>query len=93
MKKIKKTRRRLAVLCVFTISALMIISTKAQIELYDELKDEKAYLENELALLTNDIEELEKEIELVNTDEYIEKIARERLGYVKPNEFIFKEVQ
>lgn len=33
--------------------------------------------------------QLTKEKENINSDEYIEKIAREKLGYIMPNETIF----
>ena len=35
-------------------------------------------------------EELKKEISLLHTDEYIEVIARDELGLVKPGEYIIK---
>ncbi|MDD3840591.1 MAG: septum formation initiator family protein [Clostridia bacterium] len=34
-------------------------------------------------------QELEKDVEFSKTDEYIEKIAREKLGLVKPGETIY----
>lgn len=37
----------------------------------------------------NDLEQLK---EKVNTDEYIEKVAREKLGLIKENEIIFIDV-
>jgi cell division protein FtsL len=37
-------------------------------------------------------EELQKEKEAVNSDEYIEKVAREKLGMVKQGEKIFVDI-
>jgi len=37
-------------------------------------------------------EELKNEKEMIQTDEYIEKIAREKLGMVKENERVFVDV-
>ncbi|MBO5364889.1 MAG: septum formation initiator family protein, partial [Clostridia bacterium] len=34
-------------------------------------------------------EKLEKELENLNDPEYLEKIAREKLGLVRPNERVF----
>lgn len=48
-----------------------------------ELKDEIRGLEEENQLLA-------EKIDLLNTDSYIEKIAREELDLVKPNEILFK---
>ncbi len=36
--------------------------------------------------------ELNEELSLVHTDEYIERMAREHLGYIKPDERIYKDV-
>lgn len=56
----------------------------------NELK--KADLKNQTQLeeaRTQEIEDLE---EYMQSDEYIEKIAKEKIGLVKDNEIIFKEV-
>lgn len=37
-------------------------------------------------------EALEKQLERVNTDEYLERLAREKLGLVKPNDRVFVDV-
>lgn len=54
-------------------------------------EDKKAQLEDQLAseeARTGEIEELQ---EYMQSDEYIEKIAKEKIGLVKDNEIIFKE--
>ena len=38
-------------------------------------------------------QDLEKELELVNNDDYIEQIAREKLGLVKPGETLLIPVE
>ena len=48
-------------------------------------------LSTEIKELKEDNESLEKEIEDVSSDEYIEKIARERLGMVEKGEYTLKE--
>lgn len=53
-----------------------------------EMKDLEQKIEYEKKLT----KELNKEKENINTDEYIEKIAREKLGMVKKNEKIFYDV-
>jgi cell division protein FtsL len=37
-------------------------------------------------------QQLEKEKELINTPEYIERIAREEIGMVKPDETVFVDI-
>ncbi len=38
------------------------------------------------------IEELDRDLENAGTDEYIEKIAREKLGMIKANEIVFIDI-
>ncbi|HAL63405.1 MAG TPA: cell division protein FtsH [Clostridiales bacterium] len=38
------------------------------------------------------IEELNRDLENAGTDEYIEKIAREKLGMIKANEIVFIDI-
>ncbi|MBR4721366.1 MAG: septum formation initiator family protein [Clostridia bacterium] len=38
------------------------------------------------------IEEIDKAIQSAGTDEYIEKIAREKLGMIKANEIVFIDI-
>jgi cell division protein FtsB len=53
-----------------------------RVYIYD-LKDEINELEEENKLLT-------EKVNLLNTNPYIEKIAREELDMVKPNEILYK---
>ena len=53
-------------------------------------------LENNIRQIQKDIEAEKSKAEMLNdliknrdSDEYVEKIAREQLGYVKPNEIIY----
>lgn len=43
----------------------------------------------EIARMERDIQELEQEIKKSDTMDYVEKVAREELGMVKPREIIF----
>ena len=56
----------------------------------DELKEEKARYERELANLNEEQKEIEEYRDYVNSDEYIEDIARKKLGLVYPDEIIFE---
>ena len=56
-------------------------------------KQELASLEQQkdrLELETNDIQRI---LEIEDQDEYVERIARQRLGYANPNEKIYKDIQ
>ncbi|HTY80857.1 MAG TPA: septum formation initiator family protein [Candidatus Bathyarchaeia archaeon] len=55
------------------------------------LKQEAESLEREVGVLRADTARLTEEVERLRTDpEYIEQIAREKLGLVKPGERVYK---
>ncbi len=85
--------KKLAVVSMIGITLLMVLSLSSQIEVYMNLRQEKVLVDEQLLSLENDIKLLNQELELIDTKEYIEKIAREKLGYVKANEFVFRETK
>ena len=65
---------------VFHQQALMNQKRQEMIELQQKIKHEKRLTDK-----------LNKEKEKMQTDEYVEKVAREKLGMIKRNEKIFYE--
>ena len=55
----------------------------------DEYKAVQKELKNEIAFIERDIDKLEDEYIYSQSTEAVEKIAREKLKMVKPNEIIF----
>lgn len=49
-------------------------------------------LEQQIAEEESHLEQVKEEQERVNTDEYIEGVARDKLGLVKPDEKVFVDV-
>lgn len=76
----------IAVCSVMIIRGIMqqpqILANKAEIE----------RLQSEIDYEKERQEEIEKMRDMVETDEYIEKIARDKLGMIKKNEKIFIDV-
>ncbi len=77
-----------AIILLFIFYVTFVFSEKyaetLELKLYiNELNDEIVELEEETQLLA-------KKINLLNTNPYIEKIAREQLDMIKPNEILFK---
>ncbi|MBR5047486.1 MAG: septum formation initiator family protein [Eubacterium sp.] len=84
---------RSAIIWVFTIiifagMAVGFYKIEQRVAGYQETIDE---LSTEIRNLKQTNRQLEDEMENVNSDEYIEKMARERLGMVKEGEFILKQ--
>ncbi len=92
MSKPKKRRNysKLIIKIVLVLSVFHVLFT-----FYDQYKEMKYLKDREKTLLEdinkveNDIQSLKNQIENSNTDEYIEKIAREQLKMVKEDELIF----
>jgi cell division protein FtsL len=55
-------------------------------------KEEMKYLIAEINKVDEDIKELQENKKYIDKDEYIEKIAREKLSMVKPEEIIYIDI-
>ena len=78
---------------VIVVALVAVLSTQI-VRLYQEnesYKAQEAALEAELEEENERAEELEEEEAEVGSDEYVEDIARSRLGMIKDNEIVFKE--
>lgn len=77
------------VVCLLLGGMVMQSNTlKSRLSVYDAKADSlEESIENE-KLRTEEIEELKR---YMQTDEYAEEVAREKLGLVKDNEIVFKE--
>ncbi|HZJ76522.1 MAG TPA: septum formation initiator family protein [Oscillospiraceae bacterium] len=92
MRKPKKRRNyiKLAIKIVLVLSVFHVLFT-----FYDQhkemkyLKARKKVLSEDINKVEKDIQSLEDQIENSNTDEHIERIAREHLKMVKEDELIF----
>ncbi len=83
------TSTLLVVILIGCVS-LLFFSDRGLISLWD-LKKEKADIQQEINLLRKEIANLKRESEKLEFDEdYIEKIAREKLKMAKPGEKVFK---
>ena len=85
-RKRKLNMGRLAALVVvglvtayFVVSAVKIIN----------LSNERARIEKENQELKETVEDLQQEIEIINSDEYMEGLARKKLKLVRSNEILF----
>lgn len=71
----------------FATSVFCIKNKKDMNNYYTELSDlNKTIIEN-----SKELERINEDIEYNSSKEYIEKVAREKLGFVMEDEIIFKE--
>ncbi|MBQ5440699.1 MAG: septum formation initiator family protein, partial [Firmicutes bacterium] len=67
------------VVAYFVVSAVKIVN----------LNKERAKVEEENKRLTETVEDLKQQLEIINTDKYMEGLARKRLKLVHSNEILF----
>lgn len=90
MNKRKKPTLMLFALClVFIYFSYLAIG---QQRILDAKSLEMDKIEQKIEEEKSANEELKKEIEIIDSDEYKEKVARERLGMVKRNERVFVDI-
>ena len=99
----KKRKKRIIgynQLGMLAISAIVLLLLGGLMVKSNELENRLAAYDAKAATLEEKIEdekarteEIDKLKEYMQTDEYAEEIARERLGLVKENEIVFKEKQ
>lgn len=91
----KKAPRRTSVLLaipfIAIVAASVTVFVNQQIDI-NKLNQEKAAVSAKLKIQESNNNALNRILESGNQDEYIERIARERYGYVKPEERVYYDV-
>lgn len=77
---------KLAVLCFAVYAAYAMVTQQAQIK---ERGEELAAVEEEIAQQEQENKKAERLLTLGDDEEYIERIAKEKLGYAYPNEHVY----
>lgn len=92
MKRRNKNRSILLRISAFIVVALLSVNLGIlQVELANKLSQSKEN-ETEIAEKSKRVEELTNLLEKSNDPEFIEDAARDRLGYVLPNEKVFYDI-
>jgi cell division protein FtsB len=82
----KKLLSTLLVTCVFVYFAYVLIDQEIQLQRLSEEIEQYQVKLDEANMKTEELKEIKN---MINTDEYIENYAREKLGLVMPYETIF----
>jgi cell division protein FtsB len=95
-KRIKKRERPLVItLYVMFWAAVLIMFAGlfvSQMESYNELQAELTRVNSNIALERAEYERLQHQLHLFDSDAYMEQLARDRLGMVRPNEIVFRNI-
>lgn len=89
MKKFKKPYKKVFILCISIYVIYTLISQQKTLNAYK--KEEETYAK-QIQQEQKSNEELNQIKENVNSTEYIEDVAREKLGMYLPNERIFYDI-
>ena len=85
-------KRKILITTVAVISGWMVIKGLMQLPTIDENRTQLAEVEANIENEKNRQAEIDNLTQKVNSDEYIEKIASEKLGLVKSNAIIFYDI-
>ena len=80
----------IAVLCVVAYLAISLIS--AQFDLMTK-RQQLASLSQQQQRVEMETEDIRYILENETEAEYVERVAREKLGYANPNETVYKDIQ
>lgn len=83
-----KTNLFVKIAIVIVVVVCLVTILKLQIQ-FNQLNEERKILEAQVNEYVEDIEELKAEIERPFDDEYVIRVAREKLGYHLPDEIIY----
>ncbi len=88
-KKNKNRKKRLGVLMGLVLGGLFCLVFLSQQSKLDAIYQEQAALSSEKAALEMEKERIEYMIEYAQSEEYILQYAREKLGFVRPDDVKF----
>ena len=91
-RKPKKTRKIDKIFVRVFLSVFICavgVGIVSQAKAYDQIKQERILIASQIQEEQQKQLEYEKRKEYYNSDSYIEQIAREQLGMVKPNEVLY----
>ncbi|MBM7855982.1 cell division protein FtsB/cell division protein DivIC [Desulfohalotomaculum tongense] len=90
-----KTRLRInfPMLVFVLVFSYLLVSLSGEIERLNAMRHSVTELEQEIEQLQNRNAELYKMLEDIESEEYVEQVAREKLGLVKPGESLIVPVE
>ena len=78
------------VLCLVTYLSVSLIS--AQFDLMTK-RQQLAMLQEQQQRIEMETQDIRRILEIEDEEEYVERIARQKLGYANPNETVYKDIQ
>ncbi|MDQ0285364.1 cell division protein FtsL [Desulfofundulus luciae] len=85
-RRLRFNKNRLPGLLMVVLLCYLLLSFFSQFHRLDAMQQDLQQLQAQLTELQKKNAELKQQLKLVQSDAYIEQVARERLGLVKPGE-------
>jgi len=79
------------VICVLILGMFLVLTSR-QADRYNALRVEYNRIQEDLAREQAVFEDLQYQMAHFDSDAYIEALARERFGWLKPNEIVFRMI-
>lgn len=92
MNKGKKKKSSFGVILLLAVFLYLSYIAVGQQKLINSKNDELNRINNKIAEEEKINEQLTKEMEMIDSDEYKEKVAREKFGMVKENETVYVDI-
>ncbi len=89
MQKKKKIRHKLYPILLICMGSAFVFLNYIQYKNYRKLNNQANQILNDIQKENDKQKKLQSQIKSYDSDEYIEKTAREKLGFIKSNEIIF----
>lgn len=83
--KINKLYFIIMIFIILTFSSYLVYKYDSLVKYNEKIKE----LKKEISIANQKNEELKSQTDYKNSNEYIEKVARDKLGMVKNNEIVF----
>ena len=80
----------IAVICAVIYLSVSLIS--AQFDLMTK-RQQLSILEQQQQRIEMETQDIRRVLEVEDEAEYVERVAREKLGYANPNETVYKDIQ
>lgn len=94
-KKAKKSKRKhsfILTVCFISLAIIFVISLISIKKEYDSRKEDVSQLQSQCDEENEKNKELQNDIDSGDKDEYIEKVAREKYGYIKPGDRVYQDI-
>ena len=86
----KKPRANIVVRFAFVCAVLFLVFSVVNMQFkLRELRNEKSKAEEKLSEIADVVQETQQRLNTPLTNEYYERVAREKYGYCNPNEIVF----